>query len=121
MAKKKKTATTPKMELRGSVVPKIPPEKKEKMQRTLDRMNKVREEDHMRLREAIKTEMAELEAAYAKDQAMLKALEDQSAKIKIQINDTKIAMVKKQEAYKSLENVCKKAEIKLEEPPKEEK
>jgi len=104
-----------KMKLKGSMVSKIPPQKLKKMKETLERMNKIREEFDMRLRDVITKEQQALEIEYKKLQNTLRSLEEQLKRINSQINDTKVEMVKLQAAYAALDKVLNEAASKKEE------
>jgi len=111
----RKELTMSKMKLKGSMVSKIPPQKLKKMKETLERMNKIREEFDMRLRDVITKEQQALEIEYKKLQNTLRSLEEQLKRINSQINDTKVEMVKLQAAYAALDKVLNEAASKKEE------
>ncbi len=97
------------MKLKGVLSSKIPLEKKRKMEKTLERMNKIREEFDMRLRDKIAKEQELLEIEYKKLQALLQKLEEQRSELNKQINDTKIEMVKLRASFAALDKVIKEA------------
>lgn len=63
------------MKLKGEVVKKIPKEKKEKMEKTLERMNKVREEDSMFLRDKLNEKLKWLEEQRQKGTEAIKKID----------------------------------------------
>jgi len=72
------------LRLKGRMVEKLPEKKREKMERTLRRMEKVRRIDDMRLRELINAKRAWVDKEKEKGFNIIKQLNQQIEKIKIQ-------------------------------------
>jgi len=86
------------MKLKGKVLDSLSPEKREKMERTLERMRDVRRTKDMRLAKIVKAKKEWAEKEKKKGQDVIKRLEQQKEDIIKQIEDqkeqVKIQMIK---------------------------